>query len=83
MSTNFCIGCGAPLENNQNFTAKKCSYCGLDNSYVNPRRENKTFFQRFFAFKRTIVPKKNNKLDKNILLLFIASRASLLVLINS
>jgi len=61
MKTNFCIGCGAPLENNQNFTAKKCSYCGLDNSYVTPRRENKTFFQRFFAFKRTIVPKRNNK----------------------
>ena len=49
MSTNFCIGCGAPLENNQNFTAKKCSYCGLDNSYVTPRRENKTFFQKDFS----------------------------------
>ena len=61
MNTNFCIGCGAPLEINQNFTEKKCSYCGLDNSYVTPRRENKTFFQRFFAFKRTILPKRNNK----------------------
>ena len=30
-----------------------------------------------------IVPRKNKRLDKNILLLFIASRVSLLALINS
>ena len=62
MRTNFCIGCGAPLENNQNFTAKKCSYCGLENSYITPKREKfKTFFQKFFSFKTTFVPKRNNK----------------------
>ena len=66
MSTNFCIGCGAPLENNQNFTAIKCSYCGLENSYITPKRENnKTFFQKFFSFKKTIVPTREKNFSQN------------------
>ena len=66
MSTNFCIGCGAPLETTQNFTAKKCSYCGLENSYIIPKREkNKPFFQRFFAFKKTTVPIREKNFSQN------------------
>ena len=59
MNTNFCNGCGAPLENSLNFEVIKCTYCGLENSNINIKKGNsETFLQRIFSFKKTNIPKR-------------------------